>query len=85
MTRQIERFEASEAPPDGVCDALLALWHQRRGDWQAAHELVEGDAGNAAYWYRRAGTAVARGSLEAEWTALATELLSRSRPAAATR
>jgi hypothetical protein len=28
---------------------------------------VEGDAGNAGYWYRRAGRPVATGSVEAEW------------------
>jgi hypothetical protein len=28
---------------------------------------VEGDLGNAGYWYRRAGKPVAAGPLEAEW------------------
>jgi hypothetical protein len=36
----------------------------------------EGDEGNAAYWYRRAGQRVERGSLEAEWTRIVTALLS---------
>ncbi len=36
----------------------------------------EGDAFNAAYWYRQAGLPAFSGSLEAEWTALATTLLS---------
>lgn len=35
----------------------------------------EGDAGNAAYWYRRAGRSVARGTLAEEWEALVSELL----------
>ena len=35
----------------------------------------EGDAGNAAYWYRRAGQPVAGDSLEAEWTRIVTALL----------
>jgi hypothetical protein len=35
----------------------------------------EGDASNAAYWYRRAGKAIARESLEAEWASIATALL----------
>lgn len=38
---------------------------------------VEGDAGNAAYWYRRAGRMPEKGSLEAEWEALAREFLER--------
>ena len=28
---------------------------------------VEGDLGNAGYWYRRAGKPVATGSVDAEW------------------
>jgi hypothetical protein len=38
----------------------------------------EGDASNAAYWYRRAGRdVVGRGvSLDDEWSQIATELLS---------
>lgn len=38
----------------------------------------EGDAANAAYWYRRAQRPVARISLESEWEDIATALLSRS-------
>jgi len=36
---------------------------------------VEGDLGNAGYWYRRAGKPAASGSLEAEWEAIASTLL----------
>ncbi len=35
----------------------------------------EGDAGNAAYWYRRAGRTMAGATLAAEWDAIATTLL----------
>jgi len=35
----------------------------------------EGDAFNANYWYRRAGRPAFTGSLDEEWTAIATELL----------
>lgn len=35
----------------------------------------EGDLSNARYWYNRAGRAPATGTLDAEWQALATELL----------
>jgi hypothetical protein len=34
----------------------------------------EGDAGNAGYWYRRAGRAHARVGLEQEWEAIAAAL-----------
>ena len=36
---------------------------------------VEGDLGNAGYWYRRARKVVATGSLDAEWEAIASALL----------
>ena len=35
----------------------------------------EGDAGNAAYWYRRAGRPVARGGISQEWEAIVDALL----------
>ena len=94
----IETFKASlaeQTPPD-LSPPLQALWHEGKGDWHAAHDLLqneesqagswvhaylhrkEGDAGNAAYWYRRAEKPVASGPLEAEWEAIATELLAQS-------
>ena len=36
---------------------------------------VEGDLGNAGYWYRRAGKPVAAGSLETEWERITSALL----------
>lgn len=45
-------------------------------DWVHAYlHRVEGDLGNAAYWYRRAGKPVATGALDVEWAELATALL----------
>ena len=38
---------------------------------------VEGDLSNAAYWYRRAGRDPCEAPLEAEWSEIAEELLSR--------
>ena len=35
---------------------------------------VEGDLGNAGYWYRQAGQTVAKDSLEAEWQRIAAAL-----------
>src|SRR5437763_8002024 len=46
------------------------------GDWVHAYlHRKEGDAGNAAYWYRRAGKPVCRTSLDEEWQAIAEALL----------
>lgn len=28
-------------PPEGLPPALLALWHDRRGDWDAAHGVAQ--------------------------------------------
>jgi len=39
---------------------------------------VEGDLGNAGYWYRRAGKPVATGPLEAEWEEIVQALLGSS-------
>ena len=90
---------SAPAPPSGLSPALAALWHDGRGDWDAAHGVAqeiesadgawihaylhrkEGDAANAAYWYRRAGKPVASGTLEAEWEAILAALLSPPRSA----
>jgi hypothetical protein len=82
-------------PPANLPQAVVALWHDARGDWDAAHRVAqdiddadgawvhaylhrkEGDAGNAAYWYRRAGQPVADDALDAEWARMATALLIR--------
>ena len=80
-------------PPPGCSAAVIALWHDAKGDWDAAHRVAqdiddesgawihaylhrkEGDLGNAAYWYRRAGQPVAIDSLDAEWARIAAALL----------
>lgn len=84
---------SSSAPPPDLPPLLGALWHDARGEWEAAHHLAqdiesadgawvhaylhrkEGDAGNAAYWYRRAGQPVAHDSLDGEWARIAEALL----------
>ncbi|MHB2167774.1 hypothetical protein [Alsobacter sp. R-9] len=46
------------------------------GSWVHAYlHRKEGDLGNAGYWYRRAGRAVASGPLADEWAAIARDLL----------
>ncbi len=76
---------------------LQALDAEQRGDWKAAHEMVqhmvtaeaawvhaylhrvEGDEGNATYWYNRAVQPVCTTSLDAEWKALYQEFASIGR------
>lgn len=48
------------------------------GAWVHAYlHRKEGDAGNAAYWYRRAGRVVAEGDLRREWEAIVAEMLTQ--------
>lgn len=45
--------------------------HTREGSWIHAYlHRREGDEGNAAYWYARAGKPVCRKSLSEEWDEL---------------
>ena len=56
--------ECAQAQDDGDGAWLHAYLHRK-----------EGDAENAAYWYRRAGKPVATGPLAGEWEAIARALL----------
>ena len=61
---------------DGAHDAAQAD-EGGAGDWVHAYlHRKEGDAGNAAYWYRRARKPVCRASLDEEWAGIASALLS---------
>ncbi len=80
------------APASTFSPPLAALWWAAKGDWNAAHKIVqdedtkdaawvhaylhrvEGDLGNAGYWYRQAGQPVATDSLEAEWERIVASL-----------
>jgi hypothetical protein len=64
----------------GGWNAAHAIAQAREGDpahdWVHAHlHRVEGDLGNAGYWYRRAGRPVAQGDPGAERDAIAAALL----------
>jgi len=48
------------------------------GAWVHAYlHRKEGDQGNAAYWYRRAGRPIAKGDLRDEWERIDEEMLAR--------
>jgi hypothetical protein len=84
---------ANARPADGLMPPLAALWWAAKGDWGAAHKIVqdeddansawvhaylhrvEGDLGNAGYWYRRAGKPEAKDALEAEWERIVSALI----------
>jgi hypothetical protein len=97
---EIEAFRKSLAaatPPGGLPRPLEAIWLASKGDWKAAHELVqmnegdpshdwvhaclhriEGDAGNAGYWYRQARKTPATGPFDVELMDIARALLAPS-------
>lgn len=63
----------------GDWDAAHRCVQSREGeprcDWVHAYlHRVEGDIGNAGYWYARAGQPVATGPFDAEWAAIARAL-----------
>ena len=51
-----EAFNASATdstiiePPAGCTPALAALWWDRRGDWDKAHEAAQSDEGREGAW-----------------------------------
>ena len=51
--------------------ALIQSYYSMEACWIHAYfHRVEGDLGNAGYWYSRAGKSGASDSLEAEWERL---------------
>ena len=86
MTRDkfINSLEAINPSPDAG-PYLQALWYDRNGNWDKAHQIVqdihtweaswihaylhrvEGDQGNAGYWYHKANRPFSTLSLEEEW------------------
>jgi hypothetical protein len=84
---------SAAAPARELAAPLAALWWAAKGDWDAAHKIVqdeetadaawvhaylhrvEGDLGNAGYWYRQAGKPEAKDSLEAEWERIVSALI----------
>lgn len=95
----VETFRDSvkrRAMPNGLSEPLQALWKEKQGQWDAAHQIVqecqgrtaawvhaylhrkEGDADNAAYWYRRAERPVSTVALDQEWEEIVRSLLQES-------
>ena len=49
---QFVRSIEAERPPSVANVALRALWHERRGNVEAAHALAEGDSSASDLWVR---------------------------------
>ena len=41
---------SKSAPPEGLGSLLRALWHDAKGDWSRAHEIVQDEEGRDAAW-----------------------------------
>ena len=50
MTADAFKLTLSAAAPPSVSPALLALWHDARGDWEAAHGVAQGVDGADGAW-----------------------------------
>jgi len=47
---EFEHSMIANEPPAQLGAALLALWHDGRGDWAAAHETVQAETSREAAW-----------------------------------
>jgi hypothetical protein len=49
----LQTFKSSvddDQPPQGISPSLEALWHQAKGDWEAAHRLAQSQDNPAGKW-----------------------------------
>lgn len=46
----LERSLTQSAPPAGLSEALVALWHERAGNWDRAHQVAQDIAGPDGAW-----------------------------------
>jgi hypothetical protein len=56
--KEFQRSLAAAAPPAGTGKVLQALWHDAKGDWSGAHEIVQSVKGKEgarvhAYLHRK--------------------------------
>ena len=40
---------AQDVPPAGIPVLLLALWHDAKGNWEAAHDIAQSKEGTKSY------------------------------------
>ena len=50
MVMTLEEFQKSGNEPAGLTPPLRALWHDARGDWDAAHRIAQEDDSRDAAW-----------------------------------
>jgi hypothetical protein len=70
-------WHASKGNWDGA-HALVQDEASEDAAWVHAYlHRVEGDLGNAGYWYRRAGKRIGKGALDDEWAEVVAALLAK--------
>ena len=37
-------------PPIGISEVLVGLWYDAKGNWNKAHELIDGNSAHGADW-----------------------------------
>jgi hypothetical protein len=88
----LKSIENETEPSPEWSEEIRALWHTKKGNWEAAHNVaqdipsdwgswmhahlhvIEGDLGNAAYWYHQASKRRIE-DLDAEWREIASAVL----------
>lgn len=66
LQMSFEDFARATTPPAGASAALLALWHDGRGEWERAHAFAQDDSSAAGSWvhaylHRKEGDAMNAG------------------------
>ena len=57
---QFEQFNKSIAashPPETLSQYALSLWHDAKGDWEAAHTIIQDIQDTTAAWIHEIGRA----------------------------
>ncbi len=80
LVNSLELLKAGQLEPGPEMERAHAICQDHEGeqDFDWVHALIhriEGDDGNAGYWYRRAGKVRHAGSVAEEWQIIWDELL----------
>jgi len=48
--KELRNSLANSVPPDDLGSLVRALWHDAKGNWSLAHEIVQDESGPDAAW-----------------------------------
>lgn len=96
LSELLQSVAHDDVPPPKLSPELCALWHTKKGNWEAAHNIaqdihtqmgswihallhvIEGDLGNASYWFHRAQKPSRKPSeIDALWEEIALQMLGK--------